>query len=204
MKIAAIETKYKGYRFRSRLEARWAVFFDALGIEWLYETEGFNLGEAGLYLPDFYLPKVGDGLWVEIKAVMPTDIEQNKMSALVNHTDKSGTFRCGEPMNNIDISKDSSHDLWDSTGIYVPDGEDIPYFFCLCPWCEKAGFEFDGRGARICGWKKHHKSEDLALNAIKHLGHWRADDKCYTADHEKILDAAIKARSARFEFGEKA
>ena len=33
MKIAAIETKYKGYRFRSRLEARWAVFFDALGIK---------------------------------------------------------------------------------------------------------------------------------------------------------------------------
>ena len=26
--IKAIETYYKGYRFRSRLEARWAVFFD--------------------------------------------------------------------------------------------------------------------------------------------------------------------------------
>lgn len=25
-----IETEYKGYRFRSRLEARWAVFFDTL------------------------------------------------------------------------------------------------------------------------------------------------------------------------------
>ena len=31
--IAAIETEYCGYRFRSRLEARWAVFLDALGIE---------------------------------------------------------------------------------------------------------------------------------------------------------------------------
>ena len=30
--IKAIETYYKGYRFRSRLEARWAVFFDAAGI----------------------------------------------------------------------------------------------------------------------------------------------------------------------------
>lgn len=27
--IKAIDTYYKGYRFRSRLEARWAVFFDA-------------------------------------------------------------------------------------------------------------------------------------------------------------------------------
>lgn len=33
-RIKPIETKYKGYRFRSRLEARWAVFFDALGISW--------------------------------------------------------------------------------------------------------------------------------------------------------------------------
>lgn len=36
-----IETKYKGCRFRSRLEARWAVFFDALEIKWWYEPEGF-------------------------------------------------------------------------------------------------------------------------------------------------------------------
>ncbi len=27
--IKAIQTKYRGYHFRSRLEARWAVFFDA-------------------------------------------------------------------------------------------------------------------------------------------------------------------------------
>ena len=32
--MKAIETEYNGYRFRSRLEARWAVFFDALGIEY--------------------------------------------------------------------------------------------------------------------------------------------------------------------------
>ena len=30
--IKAIETEYNGYKFRSRLEARWAVFFDALGV----------------------------------------------------------------------------------------------------------------------------------------------------------------------------
>jgi hypothetical protein len=41
--IKAIETIYKGYRFRSRLEARWAVFFDALEIDWEYEKEGYVL-----------------------------------------------------------------------------------------------------------------------------------------------------------------
>ena len=51
--IKAIETRYKGYRFRSRLEARWAVFFDAMGWVWEYESEGFDLGNGVYYLPDF-------------------------------------------------------------------------------------------------------------------------------------------------------
>jgi hypothetical protein len=29
--LRPIETRYRGFRFRSRLEARWAVFFDAAG-----------------------------------------------------------------------------------------------------------------------------------------------------------------------------
>lgn len=55
MTIKAIETRYKGYRFRSRLEARWAVFFDGVGIQWEYESEGFDTGSAR-YLPDFRFP----------------------------------------------------------------------------------------------------------------------------------------------------
>jgi hypothetical protein len=63
-----IETRYAGCRFRSRLEARTAVFFDALRIEWLYEPEGFEIGPPDRrrrYLPDFYLPE--RALWVEVK-----------------------------------------------------------------------------------------------------------------------------------------
>lgn len=51
--IKAIETFYNGYRFRSRLEARWAVFFDALGVKYEYEPEGFQLPSGDYYLPDF-------------------------------------------------------------------------------------------------------------------------------------------------------
>ena len=56
--IKAIETFYDGYRFRSRLEARWAVFFNASGIRYTYEPDGFyKYGDRGeMYLPDFYLP----------------------------------------------------------------------------------------------------------------------------------------------------
>lgn len=51
--IKPIETYYNGYRFRSRLEARWAVFFDTLGVEYEYEPEGFMLPSGKCYLPDF-------------------------------------------------------------------------------------------------------------------------------------------------------
>ena len=55
MDIKPIETKYNGFRFRSRLEARWAIFFDMIGLKYEYEVEGFEMN--GLrYLPDFYIP----------------------------------------------------------------------------------------------------------------------------------------------------
>lgn len=63
--IKPIPTKYKRHIFRSRLEARWAVFFDALGEKWEYEPEGFDLGDGVYYLPDFYL--VGLGCYAEVK-----------------------------------------------------------------------------------------------------------------------------------------
>ena len=75
--IKPIETVYNGYRFRSRLEARWAVFFDAAGIRYEYEPEGFNLGDGIYYLPDFYLPD--DDVWVEIKGKALSDEEREKI-----------------------------------------------------------------------------------------------------------------------------
>lgn len=72
--IEAIQTRYAGHHFRSRLEARWAVFFNALGIEYLYEPEAFPVQDpAGFcgewaYLPDFYLPE--SDVWVEVKGAL--------------------------------------------------------------------------------------------------------------------------------------
>lgn len=63
--IAPIQTYYSGYHFRSRLEARWAVFFDEIGVEYEYEPEGFKLSDGAGYLPDFYLPQFLT--YVEIK-----------------------------------------------------------------------------------------------------------------------------------------
>lgn len=84
-RIKAIETMYGNTLFRSRLEARWAVLFDELGVEWLYEYEAFNLSDGSNYLPDFYFPKWN--LYAEIKPtkefkdsrwlVFGTDIEDS-------------------------------------------------------------------------------------------------------------------------------
>lgn len=73
--MIAINTKYKGYNFRSRLEARWAVFFDELGIEFEYEKEGYRL-PAGNYLPDFWLPQLN--CFAEVKPKAFTEKEYQK------------------------------------------------------------------------------------------------------------------------------
>ncbi|MGK8893723.1 hypothetical protein [Burkholderia gladioli] len=62
-----VETLYKGCRFRSRFEARWAVFFDALDIQWEYVPETFELKNGVQITPAFWLPlhKSGYGFWVD-------------------------------------------------------------------------------------------------------------------------------------------
>ena len=83
MKLKAIETVYKGYRFRSRLEARWAVFFEEAGIEWEYEKEGYELpweGQVIRYLPDFWLPTLD--CFAEVKGTRLSGKDKIKMEAL--------------------------------------------------------------------------------------------------------------------------
>lgn len=58
-----IPTTHAGTRFRSRLEARWAAFFDAIG--WAWEYEPFDLDG---YIPDFVL--LGDApVLVEVRPI---------------------------------------------------------------------------------------------------------------------------------------
>lgn len=92
MRLRPIQTYYKGYKFRSRLEARWAVFFDACGVAWEYEPEGFDLGNGLYYLPDFLLHgltgRVKGDLWVEVKGVM-TEESARKILAFSGVEDES-------------------------------------------------------------------------------------------------------------------
>jgi len=91
--IKPIETIYNGYRFRSRLEARWAVFFDALELLYSYEPEGFDLN--GLwYLPDFF---VSNELWVEIKPNLQGNGDTAKAEQFVLTTGFPLAMCWGEP-----------------------------------------------------------------------------------------------------------
>lgn len=98
--MKAIETKWRGYSFRSRLEARWAVFFDTLGLEWDYESEGFSLPGGYRYLPDFKVNYPGSSWeWFECKpdlALIP-DTEWPKLAAFAHQMPQGLTLLDGPP-----------------------------------------------------------------------------------------------------------
>ena len=93
--IKAIETHYKGYPFRSRTEARWAVFFDAMGWEWVYEKEGFYLSDGDCYLPDFWLPQIN--YWAEVKGEEFNEEEKRKAKNLAEGTGHDCLMLVGQP-----------------------------------------------------------------------------------------------------------
>lgn len=122
-KIKAIETKYNGYRFRSRLEARWAVFFDALGVDYIYEPEGYENSEGIRYLPDFKVKCHADRgtpcepywLYVEVKGeATENDAEKIKgLSCCFDMYDKAWAMAEDELGRKIDFNKKNDRDTAD-------------------------------------------------------------------------------------------
>ncbi len=82
----AIPTLYRGVQFRSRLEAKWAAFFDAMGWPWQYEP--FDL--AG-WIPDFL---IGRHIVAEIKPVTsyPNEVIREIDAALPVERDIDGRY----------------------------------------------------------------------------------------------------------------
>lgn len=97
--IAPIETNYAGYRFRSRLEARWAVALTARGIRWEYEKQGFHcterltLGDETInYLPDFWLPE--HNLFAEVKGELPDEASLIRLANVAASLSSGGGGGC--------------------------------------------------------------------------------------------------------------
>lgn len=72
-KPVGLECSYSGKVFRSRLEARWALYLDLLGIDWDYEPCFYKVSDTLYYLPDFYLPR--QRIWLEVKGAPFFDAE---------------------------------------------------------------------------------------------------------------------------------
>jgi hypothetical protein len=75
--IAAIPTRYRGTMYRSRLEARWAAFFDRLG--WAHQYEPFDLGS---WSPDFLLTDLD--VLVEVKPITSFDQDVSRKIGCFN------------------------------------------------------------------------------------------------------------------------
>jgi len=96
--MKVLETHYHNHYFRSRTEARWAVFLDSLDVKWNYETEAFDLDDGDFYLPDFWLPDLNT--FLEIKGKPPTHKEIVKCRKLQFFTGFDVAIFHGLPMEN--------------------------------------------------------------------------------------------------------
>lgn len=130
--VRPIETEYAGCRFRSRLEARWAVVLDAKGLKWEYEPEGFET-PCGRYLPDFRVtlaPAPGpDGLphqvWLEVKpeGFIPGPWDLGRWIAVSRATEICVIAACGLDDRTIVVTLGHTYTHFGSPGFFTE--EDI-------------------------------------------------------------------------------
>ena len=92
--MKAINTHFDNLYFRSRLEARWAVYFKSLGIEYVYEMEGYNF-DGFNYLPDFYFPKYD--FYGEVKHKHFGDVDAERWNSFVTNIKKPLIIFDGTP-----------------------------------------------------------------------------------------------------------
>jgi len=192
--MKAIETLYRGYRFRSRLEARWAVFFDELDVTWDYEPQGFDLGKAGWYLPDFWLED--HGCWLEVKGSDPTVDERRKAEALRDTTDAPVILAHGPIGTRAHTffaydTSDSSAGSWE--------GE--------CLWFIRQEGDYPGQprdGMLLLGVDASSTRCFYRDSCFEHEINWAKPIRAESIRDvfTEVYDAYMVARGARFEHGE--
>lgn len=208
--IKAIETTYKGYRFRSRLEARWAVFFDTLGIPWKYENEGYqkeidtDLGTKTIrYLPDFFLPSRWGkgGMFVEVKGNkdgLKVDWEHNALmhdwdGILPNFHDSVGKSNAGLLLLS-DIPEASQTKIYFHPVLQHDKGLVKSYAFF--------------NNIELSVVQRSPLSDMLDVSPVYGLDSserdWGIDTKQVSATryYSRVVEAYAAARGARFEHGE--
>lgn len=206
MDIKPIETVYNGYRFRSRLEARWAVFFDDAGIKYQYEPQGFELKDGSWYLPDFFLPWFN--MYVEIKP-----------SGMEDHVIEKAKIKL-EKMFEAEFVHDDGEGIFVSLFIGDPLEKDCKWIYCNYSDDEGGGtawFPFTfAEGATHngeYGFTKHcitvlvgddgYSGDDTVfLNNLWEPNYYITNSFEFNNIRSDLHHAEVKARQARFEHGE--
>jgi len=187
----AIETWYKGCRFRSRLEARWAVFFDTLGVKWTYEKQGYMLNGMP-YLPDFWFDYPfgeGWGFWLEVKPEPLTDAERDLLAALAKATGHRAFAVCGQPWpGDYSITVFQHHHGGEPERIPLLEGGEL----IETKWCD------DPDAIPELFVRRDEKTFPFLSNLNR-----ARDGGLEWVNGEPLSAAFGKARSARFEHGER-
>ena len=191
--LKPIPTRYKGYHFRSRTEARWAVFFDFLGIPYEYEPQGYVL-EGIPYLPDFWLPE--SECFVEIKSGDRDDRSLQKCKLLARLSGKRVFLYNGPPTREVI----SGIEVWYEPA--VNETLDLEAEWIECPIC--GAVKPNGYVQFTC--------HPLSTVWIQNSPKWRIEMESkmeyrpklpkLRTDSSRLRDAIEAARSAQFEFGQ--
>ena len=202
--IKPIETIYNGYRFRSRLEARWAVFFDSLGVEYEYEPEGFELPGVGVYLPDFrvicHATRGSDcepfPLYIEVKGQM--DESSAAKIKVFSYYDRIDAYCDSFPDNPTPSGRKSL--------LIVSNIPNVNYIEDICDSRVMGSYDNMGFGLHPFNYETVDGDHFAAYPCVHHGRFGLLGDDCHYihwGDHLHTLYAYQAAKQARFEHGEK-
>ena len=175
-------TDYDGHHFRSRTEAKWAVFFNEMGIKYEFEPKTFmfhpdEIGEMYIieplytydamfpdktkhiyYKPDFYLPDYD--VWAEVKPTEFTRLEDGKLYLLVNKIKGTCIRLVSFPKHRVYLCE-----TWHKGHIYQ--------YYCYLDFKDNKfnyGFNFDSE--RFRKGKQPHRSDKIC-RAKRIAKEWR-------------------------------
>jgi hypothetical protein len=192
--IQAIETRYKGYRCRSRLEARWLYFLDLIGIHYEYEPQGF-CGDGIYYLPDIYLPAYHTFVEVKNETVYENDElraeARRKMEAVCGSClEYAGIIVYGDPLAGLCESYCFLSNEMCSGTDWVP----VSFEYIRNNTASGAGICYNGDVLMrtYAGTMMYEGFEDISTDTYAYVPDLR----------DLMFQAKLKARGARFEHGE--
>jgi hypothetical protein len=166
-----LTTYLRGRKYRSRLEARWSLFFDRLNIRYQHEPKIFEG-----YLVDFFVPK-------QPRFVADACFEIKHPDCVESETERLFEFATLElPIYVLTDLRDwRDPSASDNDGYYYfGGGWDNYQNFCQCAQCGIFGIQYQGRSHRLqCSCPK-------------------PDDKGWFSDARALADAYQFAAEFRF------